>query len=305
MKNQPDYDFSKHVKVPDEWIERALAVPSAPAAEPHRFSLRSRRLAAAAGVVLVLGLSISLYFSFRNISDTSDAVAPYADATAAAPTEITSQPAELFSEPTAAETDAPTVPPTPAKSTADAPSDAPSNAPTLAPTVNPTDPGKVPAVPSSHDPTTRPVTPPTTQPTEPARVPTEPTTPPAPPTEPPTAPSTEVDPQPATDAPPDSQEDYTLVEIMVPFDMPFAASVDSEESDKFYCRLYNSAGALIGDSNLFADSHRAYVFHTDRGSYLYYQQSIPTAGYASADSEYQYVVYNGNGATFLRGKTRE
>ena len=63
--NKPDFDFSVHVEVPDEWIEKALAIPGAQAKKPRILRFPSRRLIAAAAVIPVLARGMYLYFSFH------------------------------------------------------------------------------------------------------------------------------------------------------------------------------------------------------------------------------------------------
>ena len=60
------YDFSIHVNVPDEWVEKALAIPAGYEKKRRTSVVTSRRIAAAAGLVLVLGLSLTIYFLFGN-----------------------------------------------------------------------------------------------------------------------------------------------------------------------------------------------------------------------------------------------
>ncbi len=93
--SKPDFDFSKHVEVPDAWIENALKIPdtaqSAPKVTPF-----PRRMVAAAGIVLVTVLGVSAYFLFGNKNPIPTAPAlPEADTVA--PTENSSVPTEAAS----------------------------------------------------------------------------------------------------------------------------------------------------------------------------------------------------------------
>ena len=286
MKNRPDYDFSKHVKIPDEWIEKALAVPSVPAGESRGFSLRSRRLAAAAGVVLVLGLSISIYFLIRKMSDASDVVAPRRDQTATVPTESSPVPTETADAyaPTGTEPNAPI------------PTEAPSQTPTqpvpTEPTALPTEPAVTPTVQQTDapvEPPTQPATAPVVIPTEPATAPPEPST--VPPTEPNIPPPTD-DPIPAAECD---------VEVLIPFALPIYQTSESDAEETIYCRIYNEAGALVGESDWYAPSHIAQMLWVDRTPYLYYTQSLPANAYTAAAGQYQYVFYDSAGKTLQYG----
>lgn len=274
MKNQPDYRFSEHVNVPDGWVERALSIPSAAQKEPRRFSGRSRRAAAAAGVVLALGLSISLYFVFRNIDDSS-AVAPSAAPTGSAPTLAPSLPTD------AALTDAASAPPTqPASASvstsgaSERPTEPASAAPSAAPPIDPADASA--AVPTDRP--TQPQTEPVPPPTEPPFTPTE---------------------KPTHGAEPSAESDIV---IFIPLDFETIQTAEDNSEEPLFCRIYRSTGVLIGDSDLFAPSHRAYLLETNDGPRLYYEQPLPETGYAAADcEEYEYVVYDGKGRTLIRG----
>ena len=159
---KPDLNFSKHVAVPDEWIEKALAIPSScasPAAPPRRprvFFLGSRRLIAAASIVLVAALSVSGYFLIRNIRGPS-AVAPYEEATVTAPT-VTAPIAatDTPDEPTAA--GVPAILPTLAEPSTSESDEPPTQAQTLPSSTIPTVPGPIPARPDSYEPTAAPDT---------------------------------------------------------------------------------------------------------------------------------------------------
>lgn len=59
------FDFSKYLKVPDEWIENALAVPETVQQKPKAVPF-PRRYITAAGIVLVAVLGVTVYFLFGN-----------------------------------------------------------------------------------------------------------------------------------------------------------------------------------------------------------------------------------------------
>lgn len=294
MKNRPDYDFSKHVKVPDTWIGKALAIPSAPAAEPRGFFLCSRRIAAATSIVLVLGLSIALYFYIRNIDVGSDTVIPSAPASVTSPTGEPQPPSSAVSP-------APTqVEPTPP-----IPTEAPSHTSTQPSTI-------VPTVPSAEAPsfiaTDAPTVPPVTVPTEtppPATEPVIPPTEPAPTSAEPTAPPATIAPptvpqivSPSEDPAPETEDHITLC---VPVDDPVIQICESDADETIYCRIYSPSGYLIGDSNEYAPSHIAQTLWIGQTLYLYYIQPLPDDPYPAEAGPYRYVFYDSAGITLAQG----
>ena len=282
MTNPHDYSFSKHVKVPEEWVEKALAVPSAHPAKPHGFSLRSRRLAAAAGFVLALGLSILLYFYIRNINSVSPAVIPSAQPASASapavhPTSPTGSPAVI---------DAPTVLPP------DAPQDTSVTGPaTEVPSQPPTQ--LFPTAPPTTASQTEPLhTEPTISPTQPDIPPTQPTVPSE---EPISEPSTvDIPTEGPNDDPSPSAENN--VEIYAPFGLPIYQSSESDADELIFCRIYDEGGALIGESGWFGQSHAAQLVWIGRTPYLYYAQALPADAHA-----YRYVFYDSAGRTLKEG----
>ena len=86
---RPDYNFAKHIAVPDAWIEKALAIPSAVPQKPAVIAV-NRRWLAAAGVVLALGLSVAVYFFFgnKNVLSTHSAAAIPTDPAASAAADV-------------------------------------------------------------------------------------------------------------------------------------------------------------------------------------------------------------------------
>lgn len=286
MTNRPDYDFSKHVKVPDAWIERALAVPSAQARKPHRFSLRSRRLAAAAAVVLVLGMSISLYFIFRNIDEPTGVVVPSVPSTVTQPTEATAHPTETDVRVPASH--APTAPPTEVNP----------DSPTAQ---TPTQPS--PTVPSAS--ASEPAVPPVTVPSAPATVPPEPATqPPEPHTDAPVPPTEKPAEEPVS-TPENTPTSDRSAEICHPLGSSYVGS--ASEDDAIYCRLYDLAGNPIGSPNPFAAEHRAEIVWLSPddvsvgSAYLYYAFSGTVETHPSEPLRCIYVFYDRNGFEIARG----
>lgn len=267
--NKPEYSFSKRVKVPDEWIEKALTIPSAHT-EPTRVSLFNvRRLTAAAAVVLVIGIGVYLYFLSRNI--TSPSVSSSPETTVSLPatephTAASRTPSALESEaaqaPTATATTVVTAPSEPATSghtdtpASPKPISGATAAPTSAPTVVPT---QKPSV-YSH----------------PASIPS-------------TAPET-----PAVDDPPphvdptddiDSNPQEVYVEIAVPLSELNLYEVILPASGEipYYCSLYDSSGRLIGNPDLYGKSHRAIL----SGNCLSYCASL-----VNHRGTYTYIFYD-------------
>ena len=163
---QVNFDALRQIKAPEELIDRTLQaaqeqVDRQPAAV-YVPSLR-RRLAIAASIVLVLGVSIAVYFSIRNIKNTPPLVAPMPESTDAA-SEAGEYPTEGRISPTVPQaSDQPTEQPT-AGATAPASPDSTETQPT-APTVTPT---VTPTVVPTQTPTE-----PSTAPTEPPVIPTD------------------------------------------------------------------------------------------------------------------------------------
>ena len=280
--NRPDYDFTKHIEVPEAWIEKALAVPSS-CQEKTRIS-PFRCLIAAASVVLALGLSISLYFLFRNISV---AVAPSpSSGDSRAPASV--QEATVIPDYAAAPTALPTQPP------AVQPTD---SAPVVAPSQAPSQPAAppVPTQRATAEPSEQPDIP-AVDPTEPpAVVPDNPSTDPPAHTDPPTVPQI-VSPS----EKPITETGYHI-EVMIPFDDPFIPASESDEDETIYCRVYSPSGYLIGDSDDYAPSHIAQTLWIGQTLYLYYIQPLPDNAYTAGAGPYQYVFYDSAGRTLLHG----
>ena len=276
-----EFDFSKHIKVPDEWIEKALAIPSSAPAQQH--IRMSRRLVAAASVVLVLGLSIGLYFSFRNIS-VPPAVAP-APAAASTPTEPTLSPVVIV-----------TVTPTVSAPTDLPPTDAQVTFPTLTPTQIPTLPQ--PTSLTEHPDEVTPSLPaaePTEQPTQPAVQPTEAN-----------ITSQTVYPTDEADADPD---DVAYTEICHPLfvapdpDEPYPLSV-WEDLDDVYCCICDSSGRVVGDPDLYSADHRAVQVVSNDSVTLNYTAAIPRPDQSAAiaSRRFTYRFYESDGTIIAAGQ---
>ena len=276
---------------------------------------RYKVLAFAATVVLVVGMSLSVYFFFGNKSAVPIAPSPISS---------NSQPSEMKAATDAAK--APllspsspagnTEPTAPKNSTSPSSSAAPFATEKKEGTVAPTLPGKGPAEPTeSPKPTVSPTRPaettsPSVVPTdEPWMLPTEapiPTESPTiriPPTELPWNPPTEppwvlptMPPEP-TEPPQPTEPADEIVFIGV---FPWEPDYDNEDSWWLYCRIYDQNGNLVGDPDLFSESHKA--------SYLIWS-GITNAYYRPADygirlstGRYTYFFYDINGVDVYKGE---
>ena len=262
-------DGLKNMKVADALIEKALAVPAAVGAA--KATVRPlRRLVAAAAVFLVGVVSVSIYFFIRNIDDAPLVAAPAAQ-TIASPMDATVPPTDV---PTEVIITAPTEPDATA-----APTDAPtvsSEPPTAAPTQSePADPE--PPRPVETVPPVTPSVPVTEPPTDPPVIPTEePTEPPEPP-----APTDPVVPQ--------TNKEIASVGYMVPIS-------SYTDSDDLYCRLYSSSGLLIGDDDLYNESHR--VYFTTGSGYLFLSYPLGSLVEPLPPDHYTIVFYDADGSDF-------
>ena len=291
MKN--DYDFSKHVRVPEEWMEKALAVPSAQPAPRVKF-LNNRRLAAAAVIVLALGFGAGSYFLFRNINSVS--VAP-------SPSQSTLYP--TVPQSSTAGSDVPLSPTQPLTEPAQS-SSAPSQSSTA---------------PTQAEPTSRPTSAPTAPP-----APTQPYTKPSPtapastgepsgrPSEAPTSAqstSPHIDPDEDPSENPDYENDPDQVKYIeichTPGpDFPVSPADASGDPAVIYCRLYDGSGRLVGEPDLYCAAHLAEWVFTDEGSYMFYRAAVPdpnSAGIAYTDPvrTYTYEFYNKRGTVLGTG----
>ena len=253
--SKPEFDFSKYVKVPEEWLEKALDVPNTVQKAPKAMPPLHRYLTAAS-IVLVAAIGVTSYFFFRN--NTPITVAPLTPSeTAVSQTETTLPATEYPIVPgTDAATHSPTITPsqpptqgasdaanTPATSPSPAPSGHPTETPAPAPTTAPT------AQPPTASPTVRPTTP--TAPTE--QMPTEPK-----PTEPkPAEPKpTELQPEPAS-APETESGNVRLVRFFIRVETSEFIDTCMDDDSFLYCLIRDSSGNILGNSDIFSDSHIA------------------------------------------------
>jgi hypothetical protein len=231
---KPDYDFSGHIKVPDEWIKRALSVPSS-------FTVKSapvlplRRIVAAASVMLIAALSITLYFLFGNKNGIPQ-IQPSPASESAVPSENI-----LPTYPTTSPTVIPTASTAPTEPSS--PTEPPaSEAPTESFTVPPAE------VPSAHPdpiiiPTDEPPEPPTAEETAPPFYPDEPT--------------------------------VLVIRRMIPVEAVDVTAEDQEVDDSVYCTVYDSADRALLSADPYAADHRALRYDTAEGNVLYFECTLP------------------------------
>lgn len=270
-------DALKTLEVPDEMIERALTIPASfTAARESAKTLK--RLVAAAAVVLIAGLGTLAYYLIKSIDDMPLAVAP-ADS------------ADDHTRPTAAGLPRPaTQPPT---------EEPAAYVPTIQPTApvptQPPVPATLPVTPPTDAPVDDPpeaFMPPTERPAEQTVPYVEPTVPIAePPTEEPIVPA--IDPTEPNDAPdptaPPPEKEIVSVGYMVPIS-------SYTGSEALYCRLYGSDGSLVGDENLYDESHR--VYFTTGSGYLFLSYPLSAVVGPLPPDTYTIVFYDVDGNDF-------
>lgn len=303
--NQLDFDFSKHVEVPEAWIDKALAIPSAAPVKPLIIAMR-RRLIAAAVILPVLGLSLLLFFSIGNknsipvkpspsdvstVAPTLPSETPSGSANASTqPTTEMKQPASQVETQIATDSEGEVIVITRIITTYTEEAEAPSRA-TVQPSSLSQDTGysSEKTVSSSSRATTAPTTAVTTPaPTSiPVPKPTSSATKPDP---------TEVQP-PETDTSEIENDGNTLIEVTA----EYIAVVQAGWSDSaFYCRVYDDQGYLLGDRDYYSPEHRMAYQTPDGRELLYYavedtaaQSSLPSP--AAESRTYTYVIYRSNG----------
>lgn len=258
---------------------------------------RSRRIAAAAAVVLVSALSVSLYFLLDREPPLVAATPRATDSTEAEATEVGSTTPPLPSSAKADETQAgrtDTTAPPPATDAqgqrlplSTAPSETTGRVqPTIAPTQGETRKPDIPIKPTEH-----------------IITPSEPIMPPwnDPPTEAPVEEPTFETPQPADPTEMGGEPELPPPTEAGSYSATFRASFRTTEiSAVVYCKVYDSSGRMLGDSDLYAESHRASMDYfdgvTEKVSYTVPEGLIVYPG------KYSYVFYDMNGNTLAQGQ---
>ena len=284
--NNPEYDFKKHVKVPEEWIEKALAVPDGYAKKPRAASFAPRRIAAAASIALVLGLSLYAYFLFENINSVPAVLPSPTYGESGAASAYGTEPAETAEHPT------------------DAPSQHPSDS--AAETVPAAEDGTLNqevVLRTGHDteaPTVSPSVLPTEAPTQPE---TSASTEPRPTTPLPTAPQPTQCTVLGPDEDPLPSEEVTC-EIYCPFEIEESQSGYAVSADELsvYCRVYGPDGRPIGDSEPYSDAHKAVPVRTADGLFYLYVAALPAGPADGTPSGYAYEFYDRRGNVLYSGE---
>lgn len=278
-----------------------------------------RRLTAAAGLVLVSALSIALYFLFGNKMNTPIVISPSTQSTVPHNTDG----AEAGSDSPSDSPDS-TVAETQAKGLIEMIADflGLSDERTESPTEAPTPPGgtrpasaTVPTAPYSPEPTSgivKPAVPSESSGSETQGYTPPPTAKPTVPVEPPWVEyptEGEIEPIEPTDSepwlppykPPET-EPPTEGEIETPgctvgvFRAKLDLSLLSGYDGGVYCKIYDSKGRLLGDSNLYSDEHLADVELLSKYADAYYEAEVPELGY------YNYVFYTEEGRLLAQGQ---
>lgn len=294
--SRPDFDFSKYVEVPDQWIENALNIPNTVQEKPKIIPIR--HYVTAASIVLVVTLGISVYFLFGNKSPIPVAQNPTAAATEAQPIDATD--ATFPTEQNTVQstdstvnnqvaTSSQAIPTTPATQvttdsrgnvipsptqTNDQPTVAPAPSVTTAPSTEP--PRDTPTNALRPSPTQKPVAHPTTAPTA------------APITEKPT-------------------QAYTPDIRTLRLDLPIidTATVSEDSDSNLFCCVYDSAGNLLGDSDLYSRSH---LVNINSGGYqsegVVYNYAVDYDANKVPDNRFTYKVYLRNGTVVLQGTVK-
>ena len=298
--SRPDFDFSKYVEVPDQWIENALNIPNTVQEKPKIIPIR--HYVTAASIVLVVTLGISVYFLFGNKSPIPVAQNPTAAATEAQPIDATD--ATFPTEQNTVQstdstvnnqvaTSSQAIPTTPATQvttdtrgnvipsptqTNDHPTVAPAPSATTAPSTEP--PQDTPTNALRPSPTQKPVAHPTTAP----------------------APTTAVPPveQPTEDDPPYElpTEDWYDPPTETPWEIVLTATIPDailRQGSPIYCRIHLSNGMPVGEWELYSDLHRAAVY----GSTAVYEPLA--SGLNLSHGKYNYYFYDSTGKTFAKG----
>ena len=289
--SKPEFDFSQYVDVPEAWIEKALRIPNAPQAKPKVISF-PKRTVAAASVVLVAVLGVSIYFLIGNKTPI-----PVAPKTPVSATEILSEvpsfpasPTESGTVPgTTAETQKPTL--ASAQPATQIATDSRGNIIITTVTTRTGSTENTPATPASQ-PSTQ--APPVQQPTaSPAAITSASTVKP-----------TEHIHDAPTEAPSWFVENPSVIEWENPSESSYPVELVAHISDRVrlnepyvYCRITSDSGEMIGDPNLFSEQHRAPV-----SRYSVYVGYVPAEyGLTLSRGSYRYYFYESNGETFAEG----
>ncbi|MBQ7133137.1 MAG: hypothetical protein IJO20_01425 [Ruminococcus sp.] len=262
-----------NIQIPESWTKSALSLPETLENKKKvvYFSRFSKNLALVASLVLVCALSVSL-FIFTQKGDILNAHKPSqnSESTTVTQTEHTNQNVSEVSP--ATETQEKT------QQTESSTSTEPTQKVTEE-TVTETQKATAPTLkpdtsdPDASDPNS--VVPPTQKPT---------------PTEPPETPQ----------APEEAPEVEFDGKITVQF-----PSSHLSGNGYVYCQIYDGSNTLLGDSNPYSDTHRAFLTLPSAGnssfSYVTATYNIDKGGFSLSKGTYRYCFYNENGETICNG----
>lgn len=277
--SKPDFDFSKYVEVPESWIENALNIPNTVNSQPKAFPVR--RIVAAASIVLVAVLGVSLYFLFGNKSPIP--VAPIK------PTDS----AQTMTETASVDTESVTLTERMTTSATTPPS-APS---TSAATQIATDSeGEIIVITTittrtEHTPSdATPISPATTQ--APAVTPSEE------PAVPPTQAATEIS---VPTAPTPTEPNIRTLELNLRLS-EMIATVAEDGDSTLYCCIYDSAGNPIGDPDLYSRGHLLDIRPDGYQSQeVIYHYSVDYDANTVPDGGFTYRIYLSSGTVLNKG----
>lgn len=297
---QVNFNSLRQIKAPEELITRTLTAAresEGETAAPVFVPSRRRRLAVAASVVLVLGVSIAVYFSIRNIKNTPPLVAPMPESTDAA-SEAGEYPTEGRISPTVPQaTDHPAEQPTAGAAAPSSPDSTETQQ--TAPTIRPTAPTVTPTVTPTQAPTE-----PVTAPTELSVIPTQaPTAPSLPPVIEPTEAYTE---PPEPWVPPYENPTESEWTDPHPGEIPslpdgpvtLCSTFDSAlltGSKKVYCAIYEDGVHELIGGDRFSPAHEARIVGRD-GIYVTAEYEIPGSLFPGWKM-YRVQFYNEDGKT--------
>ena len=264
--NRPEYDFSKFVEVPDAWIEKAMDIPNAQASIPRSVSFAPRRIAAAAGAVIAVGIGLSSYFLFRNISSAPTVLSSPSSS------ESSASSARQIQGSAGTESDI-----FPSEPSTNKPSpEAAAGLPTEGTAAYHTEPD---VTSNQTDPTCEVPSEPQTQPPDEKH--TEPSQAPEPPVEIPVGENaTEPGLPQKTD---DAERHAEIVEPLCALSTD-AGYTANESYVRIYCRVYDSSGRLTGDPDPYSEARLAQLFISGGQVFMRFDFVLTDIG-AHSDSE--------------------
>ena len=303
MKNM-NFRTLENLKVPEELKEKLLAIPRSESKKRSVIPLRTRMIAAAASLVVITAVSLTLILSTGNNSvieikpSVPQPTVPYTEYTGTEAAQTASQKPSDTSATAATEINADTVRQaieSVINPTAQSSSTAPSATPNISPTKSPTQPTAA----TTQSGTVKPTQAPTKKPTQaPTAAPT--VAPTSAPTELPSDAPTER-PGP-TSAPTSSPMEPTVGETISPEERrqqhTYRVVIGRRETKpitgNIYCMVCDSDGNIVGDQDIFSDEHIVDLIEVNKsGKYInYYVSYCPDdRGVYLEPGKYHYYFY--------------